>query len=224
LALPRRRYLSGATLSRERWAMKQTIVLIGIAGLVAIAIWRPVAQAPITIASPPAAGGFAPRTHHRSHVAAAAAGQGTSLIYVVGAVRRPGLYRVAPDGRIDDAIRAAGGLSPGADPAGVNLAARVSDGDEIAVPRIGETPRATSRLRRSRTARTHRKTKSHAIVDVNTADAAQLATVPGIGATIAARIVTVREQEGAFTTFDELLDVAGMTQSRLDRMQPYLRL
>ncbi len=54
-------------------------------------------------------------------------------------------------------------------------------------------------------------------VNVNTADAASLALVPGIGATLAARIVAMRESEGQFDTLDELLDVAGMTPSRLDR-------
>ena len=60
-------------------------------------------------------------------------------------------------------------------------------------------------------------------VDVNAADAAELAAVPGIGRAIAARIVELREREGAFTSLDELLDVAGMTQTRLERARPYLR-
>jgi competence protein ComEA len=78
--------------------------------------------------------------------------------------------------------------------------------------------------KRTRSTRTRRTTKSHAVVNVNSADETQLAPVPGIGVTIAARIVAVREQEGAYQTFDELLDVAGMTQSRLDRALPYLQL
>jgi competence protein ComEA len=77
--------------------------------------------------------------------------------------------------------------------------------------------------KRSRSPRA-RAIKSAAIVDVNSASAQALASVPGLGAMIAARIVAIREQDGAFTTFDELLDVAGMTESRLARAQPYLRL
>jgi competence protein ComEA len=60
-------------------------------------------------------------------------------------------------------------------------------------------------------------------VDVNAADAAELAAVPGIGRAVAARIVELREREGSFASLDELLDVAGMTQSRLERARSYLR-
>ena len=146
-----------------------------------------------------------------------------SVVYVVGAVVRPGLYRIAASARNEDAVRAAGGFRPEADPAGVNLAAHASDGDEIVVPALGESSRAAATTKRTRTPRTH-SAKSHAVVDVNTAPAAALATVPGIGTAVAARIVEIRERDGAFATFDELLDVAGMTQSRLDRAQPFLHL
>ncbi|MGB6984634.1 MAG: helix-hairpin-helix domain-containing protein, partial [Candidatus Aquilonibacter sp.] len=134
-----------------------------------------------------------------------------------------GLYHVVDGARIDDAVRAAGGFRNGADPAGVNLAARAGDGDEIFVPLLGESTRTTSLAKRSRTPRA-RSTKTHAVVDVNTASADALASVPGIGATVAARIIEIRERDGALTTYDELLDVAGMTQSRLDRALPFLHL
>ena len=60
-------------------------------------------------------------------------------------------------------------------------------------------------------------------VDVNRSDAAELAAVPGIGRAVAQRIVELRRREGGFASLDELLDVAGMTQSRLERARPYLR-
>ncbi|HEY9084903.1 MAG TPA: helix-hairpin-helix domain-containing protein, partial [Candidatus Tyrphobacter sp.] len=62
------------------------------------------------------------------------------------------------------------------------------------------------------------------IVDLNRADARALGRVPGIGSAIAERIVAVREHEGAFASLDELLDVAGMSASRLDRARPHLEL
>ncbi|MGA8839702.1 MAG: helix-hairpin-helix domain-containing protein, partial [Candidatus Aquilonibacter sp.] len=144
-------------------------------------------------------------------------------VYVAGAVARPGLYRVASGARIDDAVRAAGGLRADADAVEVNLAAHVSDGDEIAVPVLGQPSQRALNTKRTTHSRT-RSGKTRAIVDVNTAPAQALASVPGIGAAIAARIVEIREQDGTYTTFDELLDVAGMTESRLARAQPYLRL
>ncbi len=145
-----------------------------------------------------------------------------TVVYVVGAVNRPGLYHIGPAARADDAVRAAGGMRPDADPAGVNLAAFAHDGDEVDVPTLGQSISSVvhHRLRSLKT----RKKVVPAVVDVNTADVEALATVPGIGRAIAARIVAVRERDGAYDSFDQLLDVAGMTQSRLDRAQPYLRI
>jgi competence protein ComEA len=155
-----------------------------------------------------------------------------SLAYVTGAVAHPGLYRVAPAERVADVVKRAGGLDASADPAGVNLAAYVQDGDEIDVPRVGQTV-ASSPSRRS--SRRHRKaTRAHgrahrrvsaaqASVDVNAAGAEALSAVPGIGPSIASRIVELRERSGAYASLDELLDVSGMTASRLEQARPYLQ-
>jgi competence protein ComEA len=200
--------------------MQRWLIVLAIVALAALAIWHPAPPPALTAtASEPVA--QAPRSNPRR--VAPSAEDGPAVVYVVGAVRHPGLYRIARSARIDDAIRAAGGLRDDADPAGVNLAARASDGDEIAVPTLGQPTRLTRNTKRAG-GRGSRPSKSAAIVDVNTATADVLASVPGLGATIAARIVQVREEEGAFTTFDQLLDVAGMTDSRLTRAQPYLRL
>lgn len=157
------------------------------------------------------------RSHlHRGVVSAQA------LVYVAGAVFRPGVYRLAPGSRVGDAIARAGGLRPDADPVAVNLAAHVADGDEIAVARVGETIRATGKRTQTRRAKTRSLNNPPSPVALNAANAETLAGVPGIGPTIAARIVSIRNAEGAFTNYDELLDVAGMTAARLDRARPYL--
>jgi len=144
-----------------------------------------------------------------------------TVVYVAGAVKRPGLYHLRPDDRAAHAVDVAGGFTGAADPAGVNLAAHVADGDEIYVPITGEVRHGgTARHHRSRRPRTPPPEGS---VDVNTADATELAAVPGIGRSIAARVVALREQQGAFASLDELLDVAGMTQTRLERARPYLQ-
>jgi competence protein ComEA len=143
------------------------------------------------------------------------------VVYVAGAVKRPGLYLLKYGDRYERAVALAGGFAPSADAAGVNLAERVADGEEIYVPLAGETPRT-----RVHGARPRRRTPSpppDGSVDVNAAGAAELAAVPGIGRAVAARIVEVRERDGSFASLDELLDVAGMTQSRLERARPYLR-
>lgn len=182
--------------------------------IAALAIWHP-APHPMQAVVATVRASASPRPH-RSQAPSDA------VVYVVGAVPRPGLYRVRPGDRVDDAVRAAGGLLASADPSGVNLAARVRDGDEVLVPLLGAAP---ARARRGRAARSSTRPSPPASpIDVNSADAQSLAEVPGIGPTVARRIVALREREGAFESFDELLDVAGMTASRLERAQPYLTL
>jgi competence protein ComEA len=143
------------------------------------------------------------------------------VVYVAGAVSRPGLYRIRTGDRVANAVERAGGMARNADTSGVNLAQRAQDGDEIYVPALGESRRGNSAThRRSRRSTSPPPEDS---IDVNRADARDLARVPGIGRSVASRIVELRAREGSFTSLDELLDVAGMTQSRLERARPYLR-
>jgi competence protein ComEA len=156
-----------------------------------------------------------------------------ALVYVAGAVRRPGLYRVRPGERVAAAITSAGGASDAADLNAVNLAARALDGDEIYVPVRGESPTRTPVRRYRANRREPGAVRSRAAggappiapasVDVNASDGATLERVPGIGRAIAGRIVEMRQLDGPFASTDELLDVAGMTQARLDRALPFLR-
>ena len=186
--------------------------------IAAFAIWHPAPRA-AGIASVAAA---APRK--RAATARPSVAPATLTVYVAGRVARPGLYRLRPGKRADDAVRAAGGLLPDADPLAVNLAAPLADGDEIAVVRVGQTAhRAAARTRTRRTRSASRAAAAAtSIVDVNAAGGDALGAVPGIGPAVAARIVAVRATDGPFASLDELLDVAGMTPAKLDRAAPYL--
>lgn len=100
-----------------------------------------------------------------------------------------------------------------------------------AAPDVGAARRQPPHHRSHRRRRPRHKTwhrKRHrawnGIADVNTAGAALLGRVPGIGPAVAARIVELRDEEGAYTSLDQLLDVAGMSESRLSRARPYLTL
>ena len=150
------------------------------------------------------------------------------LVFVAGAVNRPGLYTLPEGARAVLAVEKAGGLRADADPAGVDLAQPLSDGEEIAAPVAGAPHRSSSahgiRKPASR-ARARSKKAPPAVVepvDLNAADAATLATLPGIGQELARRLVAFREANGDFANLDELADVAGMTQSRIDAVTPYL--
>src|SRR5579872_7533149 len=109
-----------------------------------------------------------------------------AVVYVAGAVRKPGLYRVRPGDRVADAIGRAGGTIVPAGSGSVNLAARTADGDEIYVPEPGErAPRgapacAGNRRRSVRSQRSDAAPADLGSVDLNAADAPTLARVPGI--------------------------------------------
>jgi competence protein ComEA len=202
-----------------RLALLAAVVAVGV-----FALWHPAPRAPaISAALPqtgPPAGDFGGSTRHRgSHRDSSGA---DLVVYVAGSVKRPGLYHLRAGDRAAQAVSLAGGFAPAADAAGVNLAARASDGDEIYVPAAGERAHSPASARRSR--RHYASPPPNGgVIDVNGAGADELSAVPGIGRAIAARIVALREREGGFTSLDELLDVAGMTQSRLERARPYLR-
>ncbi len=165
---------------------------------------------------------------HRSKLAVS-----DPVVYVVGAVVRGGVYHVRDGSRVLDAVAKAGGLTPQADPAGVNLAEVVSDGEEIAVPIRGElteykaTRRSAHRnalAAHSKRRTKHRKAPPGAPIDINTADAAVLQSLPGVGPGMAQRLIDFREGNGPFHSVDELSDVAGMTDRRIQEMTPYITL
>jgi competence protein ComEA len=147
-------------------------------------------------------------------------------IQVKGLVRRPGVYRLFVGSRIADAIQAAGGLAKGADPSTLPLASAMSDGETLIVPahEVAPTPAPPAPRRRVRRA-ARRSLKGGHPVYLNTATLAQMMTLPGIGAAIATDILTYRHQHGEhFRTIDELREVPGIGQRRIERLRPLLRL
>jgi len=114
------------------------------------------------------------------------------IVDVEGAVARPGVVRLPAGARVGDAVAAAGGATPDADPAALNRAAPLRDGARIYVPRYGEIPPAGSL-----------GSDAEKKVDINHASAAELESLPGIGPSTAARIVRSREQR-PFAKVDEL--------------------
>ncbi|HTD37664.1 MAG TPA: ComEA family DNA-binding protein [Candidatus Limnocylindrales bacterium] len=227
--------------------MKQLIpVLIG-AAVLAVVLLRPLPPPAATTAGAGSWSGDAPglRGKHDRRTPSSRA-----MVYVVGEVVRPGVYPVGPEARVRDALALAGGAKHDADLVAVNLAAHASDGDEIVVPVRGAdtavgAPSGRGHRRRRRRGgtgpgaasigppdhaaghgkhhRAHRRgAPPPAQVDINTADADTLATIPGIGGGLAERIIAFREQNGPFASVDELLDVAGITDRRLDAILPYV--
>jgi competence protein ComEA len=127
------------------------------------------------------------------------------VVDVVGAVRRPGLVRLREGSRVADAIAHAGGLGRGAERAGVNFAAPVSDGQQVLVPQRGAAA-AGAGSGGSATA---------GPVSLSSATAEQLDALPGVGPVTAQKIVTYRQQHGSFRSVDELDAIAGIGPARI---------
>lgn len=121
----------------------------------------------------------------------------TIYVHVAGAVREPGLYRLEEGERVDDAVRAAGGPLEVADLDGVNLAAKLKDGDKVVVPALGAEGEEGEQGAGGK-------------VNLNRADAAALESLPGIGPALSQRILAYREDHGGFGAVEELLKVSGI--------------
>jgi competence protein ComEA len=135
------------------------------------------------------------------------------VVHVVGAVRRPGLYRLARGARIDDALRRAGGATRRADLSLVNLAAPVSDGTQVVVPKRAPPVASGSAPGGSDEA------PAAGPVHLNTATVEQLDELPGVGPVTAQKIVEYREQHGAFSSVDDLDAIPGIGPARLEQLR-----
>lgn len=178
LHLPRRTVLLGA-------------LVLALALLVASRFLRPAGTAT-----------YAPASHART-----AAAPAPLVVDVVGAVHRPGLYRLRQGARIADAIARAGGATRRAELSLVNLAAPLADGVQIVVPaRVagGGTGAAAA---------------TSGPVHLNTATLEDLDALPGIGPVTAQKILDFRQQHGAFSNVDELDAIPGIGPARLDQLR-----
>ena len=133
------------------------------------------------------------------------------VVDVVGAVRRPGLYRLAHGSRIADAVTRAGGATSKADLAQINLAAPLADGEQVVVPRRGAGVASTG-------AGSAPAGGPSAPVQLSTATLEQLDSLPGVGPVTAQKILDYRQKHGAFQSVDELDAVPGIGPKRLEQL------
>lgn len=167
----------------------------------------------------------------------ASAAPDVAVLYVVGAVEHAGVVRVAADARVTDALTAAGGAAADADLSRLNLARPVVDGERLYVPRIGEAEvpaelpaggGAGAGAGAGVGAGSGGSASAGAgggagaaaqVVDLNTADATALETLPGIGPALAERILAWRDEHGGFRSVEDLLEVSGIGEGRFAELQ-----
>jgi competence protein ComEA len=184
LGLDRRRLLVGCVV---------VVVLLALGGKFLLRGQSQAVPPPVRVAAP----------------ATTSAARATIFVNVVGAVRRPGLYRLREGSRVAAAVARAGGPTRRAQMELVNLAALVSDGEQIVVPRRGAVGVAAA----------SGSGVAGGPVHLNSATLEQLDALPGIGPVTAQKILAYRQEHGAFGSVDELDAVPGIGPARLEQLR-----
>jgi competence protein ComEA len=199
-----RSVLAGAGRQRVAVAVLALVALVGAGVVWARATPRPAGPPTDQEAATPA-----DQTLPRAvpDTSAAAGPSDRVAVHVAGRVRRPGLVRLPAGSRVQDAIAAAGGATSGADLDAVNLARKLTDGEQVRVSGPGDPPPPPPP-----------PGPPSAPLDLNTATVEQLDTLPGVGEVTAGRIVAYRSAH-PFTSVDELLEVPGIGQRRFDQLK-----
>jgi len=183
------------TLDRRRLLVAGVVLflLLAVCGRLLLRSHEPAVVAPVRVAAP-----------------AKTATSARLFVHVVGAVARPGLYRLPEGSRVADALARAGGTTRKAQLELVNLAARIADGEQIVVPRRGSpgavVPTGASGV-------------STGPVHLNTATLEQLDALPGVGPVTAQKILDYRQQHGGFGSVDALDAIPGIGPARLEQLR-----
>ena len=144
-------------------------------------------------------------------------GGGRAYVHVTGAVRRPGVYRLPSWARLDLALKRAGGPAQGADLEGVNLAAKVADGQQVVVPRKGATAIAAGVGDGAGGA-------PAGPISLNTATPDQLDELDGVGPATAQKILEWRKEHGGFRSVDDLKQISGIGPKRFEALKDKVRM
>jgi competence protein ComEA len=198
-------------------AVVAIVVVLLLVGGIRVA-WAVRESRPETIPDPPPQSALLPAAEASPTTAA------LLVVHVAGQVARPGIVRLRPGDRVVDAVEAAGGALPEAELAAVNLARPVVDGEQVYVPLPGELPPAPAAgAGTSGAAGGGAGAGTGGVLDLNTADAAMLESLPGVGPVLAERIVAWRTEHGRFTTVDELGEVSGIGEKMLSQIRDRVR-
>lgn len=148
-------------------------------------------------------------------------------VVIEGAVSEPGTYDVLAGTRLADLIAEAGGLTGQADTSGLNLAGRLGEGDQVIIPSLSPTSQVT--VPNSGTPESGdeqgegeiepQSPSMSGLININSASAAELDLLPGIGPAIANSIIEFRNFYGPFTSVDQLVEVSGISQAMVDEFR-----
>jgi competence protein ComEA len=140
------------------------------------------------------------------------------IVYITGAVPRPGIYALPEGSRVQDGIAAAGGFLAEAERTDINLAAFLIDGEELDIPFVeGGSPVLPTPVENNPVL--PGSGSSSELIDINTASSVELETLPGIGPTTAQKIIEYRQTNGAFVSIEDIINVSGIGPGLYERIK-----
>lgn len=151
------------------------------------------------------------------------------VIHITGEVKKPGVVRVKEGSRIEDIIEAAGGLTENADITNINLAYVVEDGVKIKIPAVGDDELSKESYiiegmgENFSIAEGNVENHSNSLININTASQTELETLPGIGPSIASRIIEYRNQNGKFKTVNDIKNVTGIGNNKFEKIKEFIK-
>ena len=161
------------------------------------------------------------------------------MVYITGEVKNPGIYELEENSRIKDVIEKAGGLKETADITDINLATILQDEDKITIPSKEENKQEkqnTEKIQSNKQSKTTEKSQNttsistnttgknqNTKVNINTATQTELETLPGIGPSIASKIVSYRKENGKFKSIEELKKVNGIGESKYKKIKELIK-
>lgn len=207
----------------SRWHVKVVATLL-VLGLL-VGGWVLLRARPVAVASPGAVvlsgPPVSPAAPTESTPGSTATPRTTLVVHVLGAVRKPGLVTLPDPSRVQDAIKAAGGLKPSADPGELNLAQLLTDGQQVMIGTSGQPSGEVRDGAASGGGGGGGSTGS--AVDLNRATAAQLEELPGVGPVTADKIVAWRTEHQRFSRVEELQEVDGIGPKTYAQIAPHVR-
>ena len=149
------------------------------------------------------------------------------VIHVTGAVNTPGIVRLEEGSRIEDAIEAAGGLTEDSDISDINLAYVLEDGVKIRIPTIDDKENGESYIIEGSgdniILEENTEASSDTLVNINKADETELDTLPGIGPSLASKIIQYREENGNFKKIEDIKNVTGIGDTKYANLKDFIK-